>query len=212
MGAAGFAPPGHRNGDLGSELAPTSFTHWEAGGVAEVSWGFKANHGGGYQYRLCPIGSTLDEECFQKMPLEFVDGKQTLWWDQGPRAGQQVEIDATRVAARNGKVWTKSPIPAMDCPSGGAPPELGAPKCGMEPQFKPPIADPLTWGFSSYNIAEDGPDGHLQVKWLPYIRDKVKVPDVEGHYVLSWRWDCEQTAQVWSSCSDIYISKPSVHV
>ena len=26
-----------------------------------------------------------------------------------------------------------------------------------------------------------------------------------GHYVLSWRWDAEQTKQVWSHCSDILI-------
>jgi hypothetical protein len=24
-----------------------------------------------------------------------------------------------------------------------------------------------------------------------------------GQYVLGWRWDCEATAQVWSSCSDV---------
>lgn len=213
--AAGLAPPGHQNGDRGSELPPTSLTHWEAGGVAEVSWTFSANHGGGYQYRLCPVGSTLDEECFQKMPLEFVDKKQTLWWNQGPKAGQEVEIDATRLAARDGKVWTKNPIPAMNCPGGGAPPKYGAPKCSNDqPQFTPPIADPLNWGYSSYDLGEDGPEGHPQIKWMPYIKDRVRVPDVEGHYVLSWRWDCEQTPQVWNSCSDIIISKPqtSVHL
>ena len=28
------------------------------------------------------------------------------------------------------------------------------------------------------------------------IVDKVAVPTAEGEYVLSWRWDCEQTNQV----------------
>lgn len=37
------------------------------------------------------------------------------------------------------------------------------------------------------------------------IRDVVKIPAglKPGRYVLGWRWDCEATAQVWSSCSDV---------
>lgn len=41
--------------------------------------------------------------------------------------------------------------------------------------------------------------------------DKLRVPNLpDGEYVLQWRWDCIQTAQVWSSCSDIqlYSSPP----
>ena len=31
--------------------------------------------------------------------------------------------------------------------------------------------------------------------------------DIEpGEYVLSWRWDCEQTPQVWNSCADVTIA------
>lgn len=38
------------------------------------------------------------------------------------------------------------------------------------------------------------------------IQDKVVVPKVpSGEYVLSWRWDAEQTKQVWSHCSDVTI-------
>eukprot|EP00438_Fugacium_kawagutii_P024618 Skav207647 [mRNA] locus=scaffold2758:23314:24345:+ [translate_table: standard] len=39
------------------------------------------------------------------------------------------------------------------------------------------------------------------------IMDLVKVPKdlPEGEYLLSWRWDCEQSAQVWQSCADILI-------
>ena len=37
--------------------------------------------------------------------------------------------------------------------------------------------------------------------------DKVVVPhDVEaGVYLLSWRWDCEESTQVWQNCADINI-------
>ncbi len=38
--------------------------------------------------------------------------------------------------------------------------------------------------------------------------DVVKVPDVPpGEYSLSWRWDAEQTPQVWNSCADVTITK-----
>ena len=37
--------------------------------------------------------------------------------------------------------------------------------------------------------------------------DKLHVPaDLPaGDYSLSWRWDCEQTPQVWNSCSDVTV-------
>ena len=39
------------------------------------------------------------------------------------------------------------------------------------------------------------------------IVDKVRVPSdlPPGDYVLSWRWDCEQTKQIWSSCGDVTV-------
>jgi len=41
------------------------------------------------------------------------------------------------------------------------------------------------------------------------IRDVLKVPSdlPPGKYVLGWRWDCEATAQVWSSCSDVTLAR-----
>ena len=66
---------------------------WKAGQEVEVAWTIQverrggrlllqANHGGGYQYRLCPRGQKLDEECFQKMPLAFI-GMQSFRWGDG---------------------------------------------------------------------------------------------------------------------------------
>ena len=39
------------------------------------------------------------------------------------------------------------------------------------------------------------------------IVDKVHIPATlaPGKYVLGWRWDCEESTQVWSSCSDLTI-------
>ena len=42
------------------------------------------------------------------------------------------------------------------------------------------------------------------------IIDTLRIPaDVPpGKYVLGLRWDCEKSAQVWSSCADIEIAAP----
>ena len=39
----------------------------------------------------------------------------------------------------------------------------------------------------------------------PGVLDEVRVPAnlAPGRYVLGWRWDCDASAQVWSSCADI---------
>ena len=39
------------------------------------------------------------------------------------------------------------------------------------------------------------------------VVDVLEIPadTTPGEYVLGWRWDVEETAQVWSSCSDITI-------
>merc|ERR1712054_167899 len=37
------------------------------------------------------------------------------------------------------------------------------------------------------------------------VMDELQVPNKPGKYVLGWRWDCEETDQVWNSCADIEI-------
>ena len=39
------------------------------------------------------------------------------------------------------------------------------------------------------------------------ITDTLKVPAslAKGDYVLSWRWDCEQTPQIWNTCADLTV-------
>ena len=44
---------------------------------------------------------------------------------------------------------------------------------------------------------------------MPYsLVDNVVVPaDLEpGDYLLSWRWDCEHTHQVWQNCADVRLT------
>ena len=99
-------------------IAPRpSGTTWTAGEVVEVAFNLMANHGGGYQYRICPAGEPLTEECFSKQPLEFV-GQQALRWNaKDGKGGTQVWFDGDYV--RNGTLpvgstWAKNPIPRND--------------------------------------------------------------------------------------------------
>ena len=40
------------------------------------------------------------------------------------------------------------------------------------------------------------------------VVDFVRIPRAlpAGDYVLGWRWDCEQSSQVWSNCADITLA------
>ena len=39
------------------------------------------------------------------------------------------------------------------------------------------------------------------------VLDKVRLPAnlTPGKWVVGWRWDCEESTQVWSSCGDVVI-------
>ena len=39
------------------------------------------------------------------------------------------------------------------------------------------------------------------------IVDQLYIPKETkpGDYVLGWRWDCEETAQIWTNCADITV-------
>lgn len=78
------------------------------------------------------------------------------------------------------------------------------------PTFEPPA--PGAWGFGPGSCASSLPGTSCNRKQLLNqnfdfgIVDKVKVPDVPpGDYVISFRWDSEQTPQVWNSCADVKI-------
>jgi len=175
-------------------------TEWKLGGTAEVGWGIVANHGGGYSYRLCkvPEEGVVTEECFEQMVLDFNGDMQ---WVQYGEDGEKVEFMANRTRTGTfpeGSQWTKNPIPACHTSDGGwfeEGPEC--PKTG--PQFPPPAPGLLGYGE---NFLAPG-----EADFLFTIMDEVVVPAdiVPGDYVLSFRWDCEQTSQIWNACSNIRI-------
>jgi len=181
---SGFPPPnpppaGHQTGDLGSALPPRPAEWWQAGGVTNVSFGMLVNHGGGYQYRLCPKSADLTEECFQNMPLEFATSAHTIVFEDGSRPDLQIPaLDTSRGTTPAGSRWRRNPIPAGNGDYGS----------GSGFQFQPPFEGGM--GYVGFSFS---------------IMDSLRVPEREGDYVLQWRWDCEQTPQVWNSCADISI-------
>ncbi len=91
----------------------SSGTVWEAGSEVRVSWGIRFNHGGGYSYRLCPIGEKLTEECFQKYPLDFVTDKQYLQWKNGTTFALNGTF-ITKGTSPKGSMWAMNPLPRIN--------------------------------------------------------------------------------------------------
>jgi hypothetical protein len=205
-------------GDMGSKKLPKQSYNvtWKAGTNVEVSWNIMANHGGGYQYRLCPADSTLDEECFQKTPLDFV-GNQTFRWGgkNGKRKHSFKGTYATGdMVQPKGSMWAKNPVPRNDPQVSGfsgsgtgsyaqCAPWMDADACGeFKPHSEYPQGVPPVRLETSFMIDGEYTDPTFE------IVDKVQIPAdlTPGDYVLGWRWDCEESHQVWMSCSDITIA------
>lgn len=189
-------------GDHGSKVLPyaPSGTVWTAGELAEVSWTMRTNHGGGYQYRLCPKNSSLTEDCFQKTPLPF-EGMSSLRWNG--KQGKQLWFKGTYVSEGTlpvGSTWAKNPLPRVDAskyPNPGTNQDsFPAPCYEANP---PPLG-----GYGGLCSGWYGPD-NLE------IVDAVRVPShlPAGEYVVGWRYDCEESAQIWLNCADITIQAKS---
>ena len=191
-----------QQGFPGSKLPATKEKPaWKAGSVVDVAWGIYVNHGGGYIYRLCPLGSNLTEDCFWRHPLKFHGNTQRLRWSNGT----EVEIPASRVSSGTfppGSTWSMVPIPACASELGG----YQGVGCS-QPQFPPPPGcDASCWGYQPRD-GQPCPASRCATTEFPDIVDQVEIPaDLPpGDYVISWRWDCEQTPQIWNSCSDVAV-------
>merc|ERR1712217_868838 len=72
-------------------------------------WSLRANHGGGYQYRLCPLKSNLTEACFQKTPMPFAGDSSMMMSN-----GTMLKLKSTFVTDGTlpvGGTWQMLPIP-----------------------------------------------------------------------------------------------------
>ena len=86
----------------------------------------------------------------------------------------------------------------------------GSPPSTSQLWFDPPCYDTYLPTNNSDRLL---PFGLCSGEWLTSVTtyDYLKVPDVPpGEYVLSFRWDCEASAQVWQSCADITITRPAI--
>lgn len=188
-----FAQQGH----LGHLLParPTGVS-WTPGSLVEVKWSIRANHGGGYQYRLCPASVALTEECFQRTPMEFA-GRTWLEFRNGSRLQIQSSFLSTGTTPAN-STWATNPLPFCDERENLCTPEamkaFEAPCQGNDVRHNStdPRPHPLCSGVFPFGVT---------------IVDELQVPKNirPGAYVLGLRYDCESTAQVWAQCSDITI-------
>lgn len=201
---AGYVNTTHvKVGDLGSKTLPPRPTgvEWAVGKEYEVAWTIQANHGGGYSYRLCPLTSTLDEDCFNKHPVPMV-GQSALRW--GGIGGRTLPFDPVTVTegTKAGVMWRRNPVPrAWKTKEGkwGAGSNQGQTGMGFQPVCE------------DQGMDQKGTQQSCTGEWGPYnmeIVDKIIIPkDVAaGEWVLNWRMDQEESNQIWQSCSDVTIT------
>lgn len=211
---------GYPLGFRGTDLDETKGPEWEAGSTQEVSWNIFANHGGGYSYRLCPKNENSTEECFQRTPLQFVGN--TSWIQFSNNKKNRTAIEAVRTSTGTnpaGSQWTRNPIPPCDNGNASASRPIGW--CG-DPQFEPPLQhmfEPNLKYMTQRGLYGDGPgqwpltEEELNVwteRFSFNIIDEVQIPAnlSPGGYLLGFRYDCEQTTQVWQNCADVTIVPP----
>ena len=184
-------------GSMGSKLPKfPSGAVWKAGSVVETMWSLRANHGGGYQYRLCPLNSELTEACMQETPVPFAENSKLMLGN-----GTMMTLNSTFVVEGTlpaGSTWQMNPIPGY----------VGYNKHGgfncCKRWFEPPCDDP-----QSLNPPQQLSQGLCSGEWLTKVTtyDYLRIPEhlEPGEYVLGFRYDCEASAQVWQSCSDVTI-------
>merc|ERR1712232_243883 len=134
-------------------------------------------------------GEPLTEECFFKMPLKFV-GSQSLRW--GGVSGERLNISGTYVSEGTlpaGSTWAMNPIP---CDMSGTP--SFAPRCEEIPNCG---------NISDVNHCRCTGAMLYNLEIVDYVQIPAELPP--GEYVLGFRWDCEESNQIWSSCSDVTV-------
>mmetsp|Transcript_65346 Transcript_65346/g.108536 ORF Transcript_65346/g.108536 Transcript_65346/m.108536 type:complete len:413 (-) Transcript_65346:395-1633(-) len=223
-------------GDLGSKVLPPTpgpLPKWRLGSDVQVAWGMRFNHGGGYQYRLCPADAELTEECFQRTPLDFVRDAHAIMWKNGSLRhikGMFVDDSVCPVKPK-GSTWARNPVPRINtdnlglaflgkCTEGPPRRELWSGAKEDCQQFPTPCPDiDVDWFDCDEHPGEGGCDksgnsdhwGLCSGDWtLGMVADRLVIPkDLKpGKYVVSWRMDCEETAQIWQNCADVEVVAP----
>lgn len=212
-GNGGYPPTGIKQGRDGRTMPMPVGVHttWKAGSTQKVSWSITANHGGGYAYRLCAKNDArnLSEACFAEGNLKFANDETVITYANGTL----FTIPALTVSEGThpeGSQWRRNPIPACSGPYGGSRHKPGCDKS----QFTPPL--PGLYGFGLGRCDSglpgqscgDDEEAYWRAQFNFMMVDQVLIPanTPTGDYVVSFRWDCEQTPQIWADCSDVTIA------
>jgi hypothetical protein len=147
----------------------------------------------------CKFCTNLIDQCGEEMSPNMTDPSGTLPTGETYYGGQtwinQIECAALCTGA--------TPIPVPPPP----PINVNGTEYGLSDGM---LCSP---GMTEFEEVMPGVSGFLANHSYPdrsvvgySIVDTVIVPDLEdGSYLLSWRWDCEATYQVWENCADIEI-------
>ena len=125
-------------------------------------------------------------------------------------SGQQPGANGICIANPRLILTSSSPNPHLILSTGYS----GCKMVGGEPvgnhcrQFDPPCSWDHGWYAQPPHKTSVDVEGNCSGDWTGgMIVDHVKIPkDLKpGDYVLGWRWDCEESTQVWSSCADVTV-------
>ncbi|OEU06180.1 hypothetical protein FRACYDRAFT_255838 [Fragilariopsis cylindrus CCMP1102] len=166
-------------------------TVWTSGEIVEGSYAINANHGGGHQYRLCPldnlINNTLDETCFQATVMEFASDKSLfiVTSDDGTTTvnitfdAMDINDDNTDGVMPKGSTWRKLGIPPCKNISQNNDGSFSG-NC-TEPQFTD-HAPPGYYGYGAFGnspdlkllnvitlLAENGIEQHTRLDTVCYV-------------------------------------------
>ena len=197
-----FAEPGmsiSNVGPCGMEVYDELQTNWNhpehnwgfnveatytAGDVIEVEWCVSdiADHGGLYSYRICQDDAIV---------APFIDPSHT------PDDNEMAQLEECFQAGQ----LKCGDVPGQDCP---VHPDCVGTGWGCETATSWFACGPKDSG----RCAEKGVDScHTHGADGSILRDQVKLPSgfTSNHTLMGFRWDCEDTGQLWLHCADIAI-------
>jgi hypothetical protein len=128
----------------------------------------------GYQYRLCPLTDTLDEDCFKRTPVPFAKKTWLMWGD-----GSRMAINGTYLSEGTEpalSTWAMNPLPYSDSHDAV--------------QFPAPCHETVDRTLNDTGRCSG------RFPYAVSIVDALVVPAdlVPGSYVLGFRYDCEVRA------------------
>jgi len=182
-----------------SSLPETPAVQWLAGSEQVISTALYANHFGVYQFRLCPKSEPLTEACFAAHVLPFAPalgasvGGMCCWsrWGDDSTCGNYPSGGSGAICGNDGVTVCQSNADCKSLPPTPSPVPTPVPS----PTPGPPPTPASQW--------RSVPSDPFDVGRL--LNDSVILPKDVGQYVLQWRWDCAQTAQIWANCADVDI-------